>query len=79
MTTNLPPRALNRRQQRHKTRLARFTTLLQDGQWHPWPTKISTNTANSYAYTIRQGYKLGPGYQAHVRQGVLYVKKANDE
>lgn len=76
MTNQLPPRALNRKQKRDKRRDDKFKRTLEDGLVHPFHTRYpNPNTANNVAWRINTGRKLGPGYEAHVRDGVIYVRQ----
>lgn len=75
MTDQLPPRALTHTQKRTKRRDDRFKTQLEDGAWHPWPTRIKPTAAGNLAWRINKGQRLGDGYEAHVRQGTLYVRQ----
>lgn len=43
--------------------------------WHPWPTPIKPSTAYTYSTHIRQGRIFGAGYEATVRNGILYTRK----
>lgn len=47
------------------------------GEWAKWPGPIKPSTAHSYCQKIRQGTQRGfreRGYQAQVRNSVLYVR-----
>ncbi|MGV0870056.1 hypothetical protein [Corynebacterium kalidii] len=76
MTHQLPPRGLTQKQKRIRRRDERFKTQLADGAWHAWPVRLKPATASNLAWRINRGHRLGDGYEAHVRQGTLYVRKA---
>lgn len=75
MTHQLPPRALTHTQKRTRRRDERFKQQLTDGAWHAWPTRLKPATAQNTAWRINKGQRLGDGYEAHVRQGTLYVRQ----
>lgn len=51
------------------------------GRWAKWPEVVSGSGVNSLAFRIRKGLvkALADGFQATVRDGILYVRYAGSE
>lgn len=80
----LPTRGMNQQQQRRARQRELFKKKLStarqqhpDASWLPYPNQdhLHINTLRNYATQINQGRLLGAGYEARVRQSVLYVRE----